>query len=69
MKKGTARGVLTGEAPEDASVALGTGEVDLPAILRQAAQSAVKHYFIEDESPEAATNIRASLRFLEQVRF
>jgi sugar phosphate isomerase/epimerase len=69
MKKGTARGVLTGEAPEDASVALGAGELDLRAILRQAADSAVKHYFIEDESPEAAANIPASLSFLEQVRF
>jgi sugar phosphate isomerase/epimerase len=69
MKKGTATGVLTGEAPEEASVALGTGQLDLRAILRQAAQSAVKHYFIEDESPQAATNIPASLRFLGQVRF
>jgi len=69
MKKGTATGVLTGEAPEAASVALGTGQLDLPAILRQAAQAAVKYYFIEDESPEAAANIAASLRFLGQVRF
>jgi len=69
MKKGTATGVPSGEAPEEASVALGTGQLDMRAILRQAAQSAVKFYFIEDESPEAATNLPASLRFLEQVRF
>lgn len=67
MRKGTPTGLLTGKSDVRNDVALGTGQMDWPAILRAAKQAGVKYYFIEDESPTAAQQIPQSLRYLEQV--
>jgi len=69
MKKGTATGLLTGHSDVANDVALGTGQIDLPAILRAAQKAGVKWYFIEDESPSSEQQIPRSLRYLEQVKF
>jgi sugar phosphate isomerase/epimerase len=69
MKKGVPTGDLSGQAEVGFDVALGTGQMDMPAILKAAQAAGVKYYFIEDESPDAPTQIPQSLRFLEQVRF
>ena len=50
-------------------MALGTGQVDWPALLRAAQKVGVKYYFIEDESPTAVEQIPQSLRFLESVEW
>jgi len=68
MKKGVERGVFTGKSDVSNDVALGTGQMDWPAILKAAKKSGVKYYFIEDEAPTAAEQIPQSLRFLEQVK-
>jgi len=68
MKKGT-KGDLTGHSDVTNDVTLGTGQIDLPAILKAAKKAGVKWYFIEDESPTAAQQIPQSLRYLEEVRF
>ncbi len=68
MKKSVKTGELTGKSDVSNDVALGTGQMDWPAILRAAKQVGVKYYFIEDESPTAAEQIPQSLRFLEQVK-
>src|SRR6266404_9452077 len=67
MRKGTATGMLTGSSPVTNDVALGTGQMDIPAILRAAKRAGVKWYFIEDESPWSAQQIPQSLKYLEQV--
>jgi sugar phosphate isomerase/epimerase len=67
MKKGTPTGLLTGSSDVTNDVVLGTGQIDLPSILKAARKAGVKYYFIEDESPTAAAQIPQSLRFLEQV--
>jgi sugar phosphate isomerase/epimerase len=69
MKKGLPTGDLSGQADSGSDVALGTGQMDMPAILKAAQAAGVKYYFIEDESPDAPEQIPQSLRFLEQVRF
>ena len=69
MKKGTPTGLLTGHSEVTNDVALGTGIMDWPAILRAAKKAGVKWYFIEDESPTSVEQIPRSLRFLEQVKF
>jgi sugar phosphate isomerase/epimerase len=69
MKKGTPTGLLTGSSDVSNDVALGTGQMDWPAILSAAKRAGVKQYFIEDESPTAAEQIPQSLRFLEQVKW
>lgn len=68
MNKGL-KGDLTGHADVTNDVAFGTGQIDFPAILKAAKHAGVKWYFIEDESPNAATQIPQSLRYLEQVKF
>ncbi|MBO0799052.1 MAG: TIM barrel protein, partial [Blastocatellia bacterium] len=69
MRKGTPTGLLTGASDVKNDVALGTGIMDWPAILRAAQKAGVKWYFIEDESPSSVQQIPRSLRFLEQVKF
>jgi sugar phosphate isomerase/epimerase len=68
MKKGTPTGLLTGGTDVKNDVALGTGQIDLPATLRAARMVGAKYYFIEDESPSSEQQIPVSLRYLEQVR-
>jgi sugar phosphate isomerase/epimerase len=67
IRKGTKLGDLSGHAPEETSVAVGTGMLDFPAILREAKRIGVKRYYIEDEAPEAAANIPISLRYLRSL--
>lgn len=67
LKKGVARGALTGNTDVNNDVPLGTGQLDWPAILKTAKKVGVKYYFIEDESAAAPEQIPQSLRYLEQV--
>lgn len=67
MKHGTQTGLLTGSSDVNNDVALGTGMMDWPAILKAARKSGVEYYFIEDESDAAADHIPVSLQFLEKV--
>ena len=69
MRKGTPTGLLTGSSPVTNDVALGTGQLDMPAILKAAKKVGVKWYFIEDESPTSEQQIPISLKYLEQVKF
>ena len=69
MRKGTPTGLLTGHSDVANDVALGTGLLDWPAILKGARKAGVKWYFIEDESPTSVQQIPQSLRFLEKVKF
>ena len=69
MKKGTPTGLLTGHTDVTNDVALGTGTINWPAILKAAQKVGVKWYFIEDESPSSVEQVPQSLRYLEQVKF
>jgi sugar phosphate isomerase/epimerase len=66
MKKGTPTGLLTGSSPVSNDVTFGTGQLDLPAILRSAGKVGVKWYFIEDESDVSEQQIPESLRYLRE---
>ena len=67
MKKGLETGSLAGGTDVKNDVALGTGQMNWPAILSQAKKTGIKHYFIEDESPDAEAHIPVSLKYLETV--
>ena len=69
LKKGVVTGALTGKTDVSNDVILGTGQLNLPAVLAAAKQAGVKYYFIEDESPNAPAQIPQSLKFLEKVAF
>ena len=68
MKKGTV-GNLTGQAPEETSVALGSGQVDMKSVLVAARQIGIAWYIVEEESPTPLENILAGLRYLKSVRY
>jgi sugar phosphate isomerase/epimerase len=68
IQKGARTGVYTGHAPNEQSVALGTGQIPWPAVLSAAAKSGVKHYFIEDEHPDAEKQIPVTLAYLRTLK-
>ncbi len=68
IRKGAKTGIFTGKAALTDDVVLGTGQVDWPSVLRAAAKSSVKHYFIEDESPTVEAQIPESLKYLQTLK-
>ncbi|MCY7349089.1 MAG: sugar phosphate isomerase/epimerase [Cytophagaceae bacterium] len=67
LRKGVA-GNLSGGTPPTNDVALGTGQLDLPAILRAAQKAGVAHYYIEDESPSIQVQVPQSLAYLKSLK-
>jgi sugar phosphate isomerase/epimerase len=51
------------------SVALGSGQLDMSALLRAAKREGVNYYFIEDESPDVLQQLPLSLAYLEKLRW
>lgn len=69
MRKGTETGRFDAKTDLKNDVAIGTGMMDWPAILKEAKKCGVKHYFIEDESPTVKDQIPVSLKYLSEVKF
>lgn len=69
LKKGVVTGDLSGSTDVENDVVLGTGQIDLAATLKAAAEVGVKYYFIEDESSRSKEQIPQSLKFLETVKW
>lgn len=67
IRTNTVLGGLPRDVREDESVVLGTGIVDIPAALRAAQETGVRHHFIEDEAVDASRQIPLSLRYLESI--
>lgn len=57
-----------GRADVESNVVLGTGDVGIAEIMRQAPKSGVKHYFIEDESSRSEQQVPQSLAFLKKIK-
>lgn len=68
IRKGEPRTFNPGTVQEEASVPLGKGEVDWPPVLRAAAKHGVRHYYLEEEHPNAVGQMRESIAFLEKLR-
>ena len=68
MRKGTPIGDATGNAPDDTSVVLGEGIVDIAGVLRAANKAGVTLHFIEDEHPQAEKQIPRSLEYLASLK-
>jgi len=67
LRPGTKRD-FTGSAPDADSVAVGEGEINWPAVLKEAQHIGIRHYFIEDESDDALSQIPQSLHYLQAVK-
>jgi sugar phosphate isomerase/epimerase len=67
LRKGI-KGDLSGNTPVENDVPLGTGQIDLPAVLKAAKKAGVKYYFIEDESMFVAKQVPQSLAYLKSLK-
>ncbi|OJV14743.1 MAG: sugar phosphate isomerase [Dyadobacter sp. 50-39] len=68
LKKGVV-GNMSGGTPVENDVALGTGQIDIPAVLKAARKAGVKHYYIEDESPSYAAQVPQSIAYLKSLKY
>lgn len=66
LRKGI-KGDYSGNTPVINDVALGTGQLDLPAIMKAAKKAGVKYYYIEDESPNVSVQVPQSITYLKSL--
>ena len=67
VKKGTKKD-LTGLTSPENDVPVGTGELNIPAILKAAKKIGIKHYFIEDESSNVIEQVPQSILYLKGLK-
>ncbi len=68
MRSGAATGIFTGQAPITDFVPLGTGKLDIPAILAEGRRIGVEYSIIEDEGVDPPLNIPVSMRYLDSIK-
>jgi len=66
IRKGIAND-LTGGTSQLNDVALGTGQLNIPEILKAAKAVGIKHYYIEDESPNHAAQIPVTIAYVKSL--
>jgi sugar phosphate isomerase/epimerase len=57
-----------GKTEVEANVILGTGDVGIAEIVREAKKLGIKHYFLEDESSKAEDQLPKSLAYLKSLQ-
>jgi len=67
MRKGIKKD-LTGGTSQENDVAFGTGQMDIPSILKEAKKLGIKHYFIEDESSNIIEQLPVSIVYLKSLK-
>ena len=67
LRKGIVGNDSGGTAVEN-DVALGTGQLDIPAILKAANNSGIVHFYIEDESPSYTKQVPQTLTYLKNLK-
>ncbi len=68
LRKGV-KGNLSGGTSKENDVALGSGQLDIPAILKAAEKAGIKHYYIEDESPSYAVQVPVTMAYLKGLTY
>ncbi len=68
LRKGVATGSRSGSTPQDNDVVLGTGQINIPSVIKEAQKAGVKHYYIEDESSAAVTQVPESIKYLNSLK-
>ena len=67
LRKGVPGNMSGGTSPEN-DVVFGTGQIDIPSILRAAKKAGVRHYYIEDESSNVDVQVPASILYLQNLK-
>jgi sugar phosphate isomerase/epimerase len=52
----------------DNDVAVGTGEIDIPGVLKTAKETGVQLFFVEDESRDPVTQVPQSMKYLRDLK-
>ncbi len=68
IRKSAVTGLSTGGAPPIDNVAVGTGQINWPEVLKAAQAVGVQHFFIEDETPTPLVCIPDSLKYLRALK-
>lgn len=66
LKKGVV-GDFSGGTSRENDVILGTGQIDIPAVLRAAQNTNIEYYYIEDESPDVIERVPISREFIISI--
>jgi len=66
LRKGI-EGNSSGKTSVENDVALGTGQLDIPSIIKAAKKAGIKHYYIEDESPSYAKQVPQTMNYLKSL--
>jgi sugar phosphate isomerase/epimerase len=66
LKKGVPVKAGTATAPSEVDVPVGTGQIDMPAVLRAAMKAGTSLYYIEDESVDPWGHIPQSVTYLQR---
>ncbi len=67
LKKGVV-GDYSGSTPKENDVPLGTGQIDIPAVLKAAQHTIIEFYYIEDESPDVVTTVPQSIEYVKNIK-
>lgn len=67
LKKGV-KGNLSGTTSKENDVVLGTGQIDIPSVLKAAKKAKIKHYYIEDESNNVLEQVPQSMAYLKSLQ-
>jgi sugar phosphate isomerase/epimerase len=67
LRKGIPGNFSGGTSPEN-DVVLGTGQLDLPSIIKAAKKAGLQHYYIEDESSNVDFQVPKSIAYLQSLK-
>lgn len=66
LRKGV-KGDMTGWTSQENDVVLGTGQINIPPIIKAAKAAGIEHYYIEDESSASVTQVPQSIAYLNSL--
>jgi sugar phosphate isomerase/epimerase len=67
LKKGV-EGNNSGGTDQNNDVVLGTGQINIPAVLKAARKANIKHFYIEDESSSSIEQVPQSIKYLNNLK-
>jgi sugar phosphate isomerase/epimerase len=67
LKKGVA-GNNSGGTDQNNDVVLGTGQINIPAVLKAARKANINHFYIEDESNASVEQVPQSIKYLNNLK-
>ncbi len=67
LKNGVAGNSSGGTSGEN-DVVLGTGQINISAVMRAAIKAGIQHYYIEDESSKSVAQVPESIKYLNSLK-